>query len=82
LKRLLMGSASSVDILATKARIAEFILTQQPYLLYVQNVDKGYMMSANLDENFILSKMLINCKVIFKEMVFETSIHRTLCGGI
>ena len=64
-----------------KAKIAEFILTQQLSLLYVLNVDKGFMMNANLGVSSILNKMLVNCKVIFKEMVFGISIHRTLCGG-
>jgi hypothetical protein len=76
-----MGSVINVGILAIKARIAEFILTRLPYLRYAVNADRGYMMSANLDANFIISKMLVNCKVIFKEMAFETSIRRTLCGG-
>ncbi len=76
-----MVSAINVGILVIKARIAEFIRTRQPYLRYVLNVDRVYMMSANLDANFITNKMLVNCRVIFKEMAFETSIRRTLCGG-
>jgi hypothetical protein len=76
-----MVSVISVGTLVIKARIAEFILTRQPCLLYVLNVDRVYMMSANLDENFIQNKMLVNCRVIFKEMAFETFILRTLCGG-
>jgi hypothetical protein len=76
-----MVSVISVGILVIKARIAEFILTRQPCLLYVPNADRGYMMSANLDGNFIINKMLVNCRVISKGMVFEISIHRTLCGG-
>jgi hypothetical protein len=73
-------SPSSVDIFLTKVKIAEFILTQQLSLLYVLNVDRGFMMNANLDESSILNRMLISC-IIFKEMVFGISIHRTLCGG-
>jgi hypothetical protein len=76
-----MGFVLNVDILAIEARIVEFILTRPPYLRYAVNAVKGYMMNANLDANFIISKMLVNCKVIFSEMAFETSIRRTLCGG-
>jgi hypothetical protein len=76
-----MGFVLNVDILAIEARIVEFILTRPPYLRYAVNVDRVYTMSANLDANFIISKMLVNCKVIFNAMAFETSIHRTLCGG-
>ena len=76
-----MGSVLNVDIFPIEARIVESILTQPPCLRYAVNVDKVYMMNANLDANFIISKMLVNCKVIFSEMAFETSIRRTLCGG-
>jgi hypothetical protein len=76
-----MGSVLNVDTFPIEARIVESILTQPLYLRYAVNVDKVYMMNANLDANFIISKMLVNCKVIFSEMAFETSIRRTLCGG-
>jgi hypothetical protein len=76
-----MGFVLNVDILAIEARIVEFILMRPPYLRYAVNAVKGYMMNANLDANSIISKMLVNCKVIFNVMAFETSIRRTLCGG-
>ncbi|MFN9897253.1 MAG: hypothetical protein ACK55Z_00385, partial [bacterium] len=71
-------SASSVAISLTKAKIAEFILIRQLFLLYVLNVAKVFMTNVSLDESSTLNRMLINC-IIFKEMVFGTSIHRTLC---
>jgi hypothetical protein len=76
-----MVSAISVGTSVIKARIAEFILTRLPYLRYAVNADRGYMMSANLGANFIISKMLVNCKVIFSVMASEIFIRRTLCGG-
>jgi hypothetical protein len=76
-----MGFVLNVDILAIEARIVVFIQTRPPYLRYAANAVRGYMMSANLDANFIISKMLVNCRVIFNVMAFETSIRRTLCGG-
>jgi hypothetical protein len=80
LRKHLKHFASNADTLVTKAKIAEFILTQQLSLLYALNVDKDYMMNANQDESFTLNRMLINY-IIFNEMVFGISIHRTLCGG-
>jgi hypothetical protein len=76
-----MGFVLNVDIFPIEAKIVEFIRMLPLYLRYAANAVRGYMMSANLDANFITSKMLVNCRVIFSVMASEIFIRRTLCGG-